>query len=50
MFRAEAFNLLNHPNYFGPNSAWASANPTDFDTYQFARDPRQLQFALKLMF
>jgi len=50
MFRAEAFNLLNHANYFGPNSAWASANPTDFDTYQFARDPRQLQFALKLMF
>ena len=45
MFRAEAFNILNHPNYYGPVNAWDSANPETFDTYQFARDPRQLQFA-----
>jgi hypothetical protein len=50
MFRAEAFNIFNHPNYYGPVNAWDSANPETFDTYQYARDPRQLQFALKLMF
>jgi hypothetical protein len=49
-FRAEGFNLINHPNYYGPLNRWASANPDDFSTYQFARDPRQLQFALKLVF
>ena len=50
MFRAEAFNIINHPNYYGPLNAWDSANAQNFDTYQFARDPRQLQFALKLTF
>jgi hypothetical protein len=49
MFRAEAFNIINHPNYYGPLNAWDSANAQNFDT-QFARDPRQLQFALKLTF
>jgi Carboxypeptidase regulatory-like domain len=50
MFRAEAFNIINHPNYYGPLNAWDSANAQNFDTYQYARDPRQLQFALKLSF
>ncbi|MGA9875480.1 MAG: hypothetical protein WBQ21_06705, partial [Solirubrobacteraceae bacterium] len=50
MFRAEAFNVINHPNYYGPVSAISSANAANFDTYQYARDPRQLQFALKLTF
>jgi hypothetical protein len=50
MFRAEAFNVINHPNYYAPVNAISSANATNFDTYQYARDPRQLQFALKLTF
>ena len=50
MFRAEAFNVINHPNYYGPLNAWDSANVQNFDTYQYARDPRQLQFALKPTF
>ena len=50
MFRAEAFNVINHPNYFGPLNAFDGANSGNFDTYQYARDPRQLQFALKLNF
>ncbi len=50
LFRAEAFNVINHPNYYAPLNAWNTANPTNFDTYQEARDPRQLQFALKLSF
>jgi hypothetical protein len=50
IFRAEAFNVINHPNYFAPLNAWDSANTTNFDTYQAARDPRQLQFALKFTF
>lgn len=50
MFRTEAFNLLNHSNLFQPLTEWSSANADTFDTYQFARNPRQLQFALKLMF
>jgi hypothetical protein len=24
MFRAEAFNIINHPNYYGPLNAWDS--------------------------
>jgi hypothetical protein len=50
MFRAEAFNIINHPNYYDPLNELSSANPSNFGAYQAARDPRQLQFALKLMF
>ncbi len=50
LFRAEAFNIINHPNYYGPLNAWNTSNAANFDTYQAARDPRQLQFALKLTF
>lgn len=50
LFRAEAFNVINHPNYFAPLVTWNTANSANFDTYQAARDPRQLQFALKLTF
>ncbi len=48
MFRAEAFNVINHPNYFDPLVARDSTNANSFDTYQGARPPRVLQFALKL--
>ena len=50
LFRAEAFNVINHPNYYAPFNQWNNANAANFDTYQAARDPRQLQFALKLTF
>jgi hypothetical protein len=50
MFRAEAFNIINHPNFFGPLNEWDTASSSTLDTYQYARDPRQLQFAMKLSF
>lgn len=47
MFRAEAFNVLNHPDYYAPISELSSAQ---FGTVGTARDPRILQFSLKLLF
>jgi hypothetical protein len=48
-FRAEAFNVLNHPNFYGPSSDYNSG-PLNFGVITSARDPRILQFALKLGF
>jgi hypothetical protein len=55
-FRAELFNVFNHPNLqFAKSGPQNSINTTTFGTPQFgfltaARDPRQIQFALKLSF
>jgi hypothetical protein len=55
-FRAEFFNVFNHPNLqFAKSGPQNSINTTTFGTPQFgfltaARDPRQIQFALKLSF
>ena len=48
-FRAEAFNLPNHPNFRSDslNTAWGSAS---FGEYSASRPSRQLQVALKLIF
>jgi hypothetical protein len=46
-FRAEAFNLFNHPNFNLPDNFLGS--PT-FGRISSARDPRHLQFGLKLLF
>ncbi len=55
-FRAEFFNVLNHTNFlFSKTGPQNSNNSTILGTPQFgfltaARDPRQIQFALKLSF
>jgi hypothetical protein len=48
-FRAEAFNLPNHPNFRSDSldNTWGSAS---FGQYSAARPSRQLQMALKLIF
>jgi len=55
-FRAEFFNVFNHPNLqFAKSGPQNSIDTTTFGTPQFgfltaARDPRQVQLALKLSF
>ncbi len=46
-FRAEFFNLFNHPNFDLPDNFLGS--PT-FGSISSARDPRHVQFGLKLLF
>jgi len=62
-FRTEFFNILNHPNFnspnFGGNGVVAVSNSGNFTNPNFGEigstrdapyDPRQIQFALKLLF
>jgi hypothetical protein len=55
-FRAEFFNLLNHPHFFLPGAVSASGMqdsnaPSSFGKVtQTLNDPRVIQFALKVRF
>lgn len=49
LFRAESFNVLNHANLWGANTAY-SAGSTSFGQYLNARAPRIMQFSLKFSF
>ena len=57
-FRAEFFNILNHPNFSLPNSSafvqtadgGGAPNPTFGTITSTTTSSRQIQFALKLLF
>jgi hypothetical protein len=46
-FRAEAFNIINHPNYGNPANNISNSNVGQISGTSF--DNRDLQFALKLL-
>lgn len=54
-FRAELFNFLNHTNYGNPNASFSPGpdgpnRSATFGTITSARDPRIIQFGLRLIF
>ncbi len=49
-FRAESFNLLNHPNFFNPYAGAAQFGSTSFGQITTANNPRDLQFSLRILF
>ncbi len=49
-FRAETFNLLNHPNFFNPLTAGTQFGSTSFGAITQSYDPRDLQFSLRILY
>jgi outer membrane receptor protein involved in Fe transport len=49
-FRTEVFNLSNHPVFGNPNTSFGNANFGKITTTAGTYTPRQVQFALKLLF
>lgn len=50
LFRAESYDLTNHPNFYNPNPATDTFGSGSFGKISQAFDPRQLQFSLKVLF
>jgi hypothetical protein len=48
-FRADAYNVLNHPNFVAPPSIQNFADQPGFGELSVARSPRILQFGLKYL-
>ena len=46
-FRCDVYNFFNHPNFDLPGRIFGASN---FGVITSAEDPREFQFALKLMF
>jgi hypothetical protein len=49
-FRAEAFNVFNHPNLFNPAGSSVLYGNAAFGTITQAQDNREFQFGLRLLF
>jgi hypothetical protein len=47
-FRTEFYNILNHTQFYNPDGNITDG--TDFGRIKSTRDPRLIQFALKLSF
>ena len=49
-YRAEGFNIPNHPSFGNPNVTFGNANFGTVTQMAGSYTPRQIQFALKLLF
>jgi len=48
--RVEAFNLMNHSQFFGPAAVNGNISSVNFGQIQTASPPRLLQFAARILF